>query len=405
MEERDTIHHPISNRSYKLKDSPIRKLAAISAKTKEQGVHIYHLNIGQPDIPTPTCFLKTIHQENPVVIPYSPSNGELALRKKVASHYNSLYGTDLTEANIFVTVGSSEALLFTFFICTDEGDEILVPDPCYTNYLSIAKILGSTFKPITSYIEHEFRLPDIATFEKQITPKTKAILICNPNNPTGYCYTKQELQLISTLCAKYNLFLIVDEAYRELVYEGESSFAIKDLAHISDKLIVLDTVSKRYSATGARIGFVVSKNKTVLDMMLKIASTRLSPPYLEQIGTMALLDLPKSYFEEVRATYRSRRDTLLKELKTIEGIVCPTPKGAFYVACELPVNDTDVFCKWLLEEFRHENKTVMLTPMSGFYENVAMINNQIRIAYVLNEKDLVDAVKCIKIGIEKYKNL
>lgn len=391
-----------STRAANLLDSPIRRLSAISDAVKKQGVSVYHLNIGQPDIPTPKTFLETIRTADIPVVKYSPSDGELFLKKQVALQYNHLYQTDLNEEHVLVTCGSSEGLLFAFFVCTDQGDEILVLDPCYTNYIGYAEMIGTRLTCVSSHIEEGYCLPPIAHFEEKITSKTKAILLCNPNNPTGYLYTPEELHAIGDLCEKHNLFLIVDEAYRELCYQGTPSTALQSLQHLSHRIVVLDTVSKQFSATGARIGFMVTKNKTFLSQVLKLAHMRLSPPYIDQLGAKALLELPSTYYEEVRAIYKSRRDTALRELKKIKGMVCPQPEGAFYIACRLPVKDASHFCKWMLESFQKDKKTVMLTPMSGFYQDKHMGADQVRLAYVLQEKELVDAIDCMRLALEEY---
>jgi len=394
----------ISNRGKNMPASPIRKLVPYAEAAKERGVKVYHLNIGQPDIKTPTVAFEAIKNTNIEVLAYSHSAGNESYRKKLIQYYSNV-GVELNINNLIVTTGGSEALYFTMFSCLDADDEIIITEPFYANYNGFANAGNINIKALTAEINNGFALPPVSAFEEAIGPKTKAIIICNPNNPTGYLYTLTELNQLKELALKHNLFLIADEVYREFVYDGQQHLSILNLEGLEENAIVIDSVSKRYSACGARIGSLVSRNSQVIETVTKFAQARLSPPSFAQIAAEAMVDVEASYFTEVKTEYISRRNTLVNGLNKIEGVVCPTPGGAFYATVQLPVNDTDKFCQWLLESFSHQNETVMLAPASGFYSSKGLGKNQVRIAYVLNEKDLIIFFVChfVHNEIKKHK--
>ena len=381
--------------------SPIRKLVPFSEAAKKKGRIVYHLNIGQPDIETPQVALDAVKNISTRVIEYSHSAGNESYRKKLAAYYQKL-GLPVQAEEVMITTGGSEALLFSIMSCLDEGDEIIVPEPFYANYNSFALTAGAKIVPITASIHNGFALPPIEEFEKKITPRTKAILICNPSNPTGYLYTQQELELLRDIVIKHDLYLFADEVYREFIYDGRTHYSTMLLSGLEQNLVMVDSVSKRYSMCGARIGAVITRNKELYNTMLKFAQARLSPPTFGQIAGEAALETPASYFEEVITEYKKRRDVTIELLSQIPGIVCPTPGGAFYTVAQLPVEDADEFCQWMLSDFEHNNQTVMMAPASGFYATKGLGKNEVRIAYVLNEESLRKAMECLKIGLEEY---
>lgn len=381
--------------------SPIRKLTPFADKAKQDGKKVYHLNIGQPDIETPAGMLDAVKNIDFNIWAYTASEGTLSYRKKLAEYYNKLgYGIDTQD--IIITTGGSEAITIAMMTCLDAGDEVIIPEPFYANYNGFASQGDVVVKPILSYIENDFALPPISEFEKLITDKTKAIIICNPNNPTGYLYTREELEALKTLCLKYDLYLLCDEAYREFCYDGREFISPMHLEGLENNVIVLDTVSKRYSACGARLGCIITKNKEVWTTALKFAQARLSPGMVEQIAGEAAVDTPESYFEMVNAEYKSRRDTLVNALNNMEGVFCPTPGGAFYIVARLPIDNADKFCQWLLESFEYNNQTVMLAPATGFYSTPGSGLNEVRLAYVLNNDDLKTAMVCLEEALKVY---
>ncbi len=382
-------------------ESPIRKLVPYAEAAKSRGVKVYHLNIGQPDIETPQVALDAIKKFDQKVIEYSHSAGIPSYRRKLAAYYQSV-GIHVTPEEIIVGAGASEALLFTMQTCMDPGDEIIIPEPFYANYNGFAINSGITVVPIPSSIESGFALPPIADFEKAITPLTKAILICNPNNPTGYLYSRQELEVLRELVLKYDLYLIADEVYREFCYDGAVHHSVMHLGSLDQHVILIDSVSKRYSACGVRVGCMISKNKLVMSTALKFAQARLSPPSLGQVAAEAAIDTPKEYFEKVLDEYHARRNLVFEAINKIPGAYCPKPKGAFYVVARLPIDDSDRFCQWLLEEFEYQRQTVMFAPATGFYSNPEKGKNEIRISYVLNVHDLAASMECLRKALEVY---
>lgn len=391
----------ISEKGFEMPASPIRKLTPFADQAKKEGKKVYHLNIGQPDIATPEGMLNAIKNIDFNVWAYTPSEGTLSYRTKLASYYNKL-SYNITPEDILVTVGGSEAITITMQTCVSEGDEIIIPEPFYANYNGFACMSNVVVKPILSHIETGFALPPIAEFEKLITERTKAIIICNPNNPTGYLYSKEELEALKVLCLKYDLFLISDEAYREFCYDGREFISPMHLSGLDENVVVIDTVSKRYSACGARLGCLITKNKEVIKSALKFAQARLSPGMVEQIAGTAAVDTPDSYFEAVNKEYTLRRDTLVKRLNAMEGVYCPNPGGAFYVVAKLPIDDADEFCQWILESFENNNETVMMAPATGFYSTEGSGKNEVRMAYVLNIEDLNKAMNCLDIALKQY---
>lgn len=391
----------ISNKAVAMPASPIRKLVPYADTAKKQGKTIYHLNIGQPDIETPETMLNAIHNFQPKVVEYSHSAGIESYRKKLAGYYKT-YNINVDYNEIMITNGGSEAILIAMMTCLNEGDEIIIPEPFYANYNGFAVQANVTVKPIRSYIETGFALPPIEDFEKVITPKTKAIMICNPGNPTGYLYSKEELQKLRDLVLKHDLYLFSDEVYREFCYDGKEYTSVMHLLGIDENVILLDSISKRYSACGARIGALITKNKEVMAAALKFAQARLSPPTFGQVAAEAAIDTPAIYFEKVKKEYVARRDYVIEALNKIPGVFCPKPSGAFYCIARLPIDDADVFCQWLLEEFSYDNKTVMLAPATGFYSTPGAGKNEVRIAYVLNLESLKNAIICLEKALEVY---
>ena len=382
-------------------ESPIRKLVPYAEKAKKEGKKVYHLNIGQPDIETPQVALDAVKNFSSHVVEYSHSAGFESYRKGLASYYQSL-GMDVKYDELMVTTGGSEALLFALNSCLDSGDEVIIPEPFYANYNGFSTSAGITVKPISTSINNGFALPPIDEFEKLITSKTKAILICNPGNPTGYLYSKDELEILRNIVKKHDLFLFADEVYREFCYDGNKHLSILNLDGLEDNAVVIDSTSKRYSMCGIRVGCIVSKNKEVISTALKFAQARLSPPTFGQVAGEAALLTPKSYFDNVINEYVLRRDLLVDGLNKIEGVICPKPKGAFYAIAELPVDNAEKFAQWLLEEFEFNNETLMVAPAAGFYSTKGEGYNQVRIAYVLNQESLKNAINCLEEALKLY---
>ncbi|MFT4017355.1 MAG: pyridoxal phosphate-dependent aminotransferase [Agriterribacter sp.] len=390
----------ISNRGQVMPASPIRKLVPYAEKAKQKGIKVYHLNIGQPDIETPALELDAVRRSNFKILEYSHSAGNESYRRKLTGYYQKQQITvDYTD--IIITTGGSEAILFAMMSCMDAGDEVITPEPFYANYNGFAIEAGVKVIPVPSSIESGFALPPIEDFEQKITSRTRAILICNPNNPTGYLYSREELEILKTIVKKHNLFLFSDEAYREFCYSGEHFSAMR-LEGIEENVILLDTISKRYSSCGARIGAMITKNKQVIETALKFAQARLSPPGFGQIAGEAALDLPDNYFDATKAEYKLRRDTLVKRLNGIPGVFCPDPGGAFYAMAKLPVDDSDKFCQWILESFSYNNQTVMMAPGTGFYSTPGLGKNEVRFAYVLNVDAINNAMDCLEKALEEY---
>ena len=391
----------ISQRGNQMPASPIRKLVPFAEKAKLRGIKIYHLNIGQPDIATPTQMMDAVKHTDLKVLEYSHSAGFESYRRKLVLYYKSR-NIDINHHQIMITTGGSEAIMFGMMSCLDAGDEIIIPEPLYANYNGFSTAGNIVIKPITSHIENGFALPPVSEFEKMITPKTKAILICNPNNPTGYLYSKEELMQLRDIIIKYDLFLFADEVYREFVYDGKEHFSVMNLDGLDEHVILMDSISKRYSACGARIGALISRNNKVMETAMKFAQARLSPPTLEQVLAEAFLDVPESYFTEVEKEYVERRNLCVERLNAMDGVLCPTPGGAFYAIARLPIDDADVFCQWLLESFNLNNETVMLAPATGFYSTPGAGKNEVRIAYVLNLSDLKNAMQCLEEALKVY---
>lgn len=382
-------------------ESPIRKLVPYSEIAKKKGHKVYHLNIGQPDIKTPEVALNAVKNADISVLEYSHSAGFESYRTKLSSYYKK-QGLPIEVADIIITTGGSEALLFAMGTTMDQGDEIIIPEPFYANYNGFSTASGVTVVPVISTIDEGFALPPISAFEKLITPKTKAILICNPGNPTGYLYSKEEILQLAEIVKKHDLFLIADEVYREFIYDGEEHFSIMNVPGLEENAIMIDSVSKRYSMCGARIGCIVSKNKEVMAASMKFAQARLSPPTFAQIASEAALETPQSYFDEVITEYKDRRDTLIEELQKIEGVKVATPKGAFYCIAKLPVKSADDFAQWLLETYDFNGETVMVAPAAGFYSTPGVGLDEVRIAYVLKKEDLIRSVEILGEALKAY---
>jgi len=391
----------ISNRGELLPESAIRKLVPYSEKAKALGRKVYHLNIGQPDIKTPPHAIERIRNFDFELIPYGHSFGNDSYRKKLAQYYGDR-NLEVDPSEILITTGGSEAISFAFMACFNPGDEVIIPEPFYANYLSFAIATDVVIRPITASIENGFKLPPIDEFEKLINPRTKGIFICNPNNPTGYVYTKEELEKLRKLIIKYDLYLIADEVYSEFVYDGKTHHSVLELEGISELVIMIDSVSKRFSACGIRIGSLVSKNKLIIKTILKMAMARLCPPMLGQVVAEAAVDSPPEYMEAVYLEYLHRRNYFIGALNKIPGVYSPMPMGAFYSIVRLPIDDSDKFCQWMLEEFEYQNETVMMAPASGFYSTKGIGKNEVRVAYVLNIDDLKSAVKCLEVALKVY---
>ncbi|MCX6325345.1 MAG: pyridoxal phosphate-dependent aminotransferase [Bacteroidia bacterium] len=391
----------ISDKGKAMPSSPIRKLVPYSEEAKRKGRKVYHLNIGQPDIPTPEVALNAIRNIDLKVIEYSHSAGNESYRRKLAAYYLKK-GINVDHTEMLITTGGSEAVLFAFMVCVNPGEEVITPEPFYANYNGFATMAGIKIVPVTSYIKEDFALPPIKEIEKKITAKTKGIIVCNPNNPTGYLYSKEELLQLKDIVKKYNLYLFSDEAYREFCYDGAEHFSAMNLEGIENNVIMLDSVSKRYSECGVRIGALITKNKEVISTALKFAQARLSPPGLGQIAGEASIDTPDEYFKEVNREYTARRNFMVETLNKIPGVYCPKPKGAFYAVVKLPVDDADKFSQWLLEEFEYNNQTVMVAPASGFYSTPGSGKNEVRIAYVLKIDDLKNAMMILAEALKVY---
>ena len=390
----------ISQRGQEMPASPIRKLVPYAEAAKKRGTRVYHLNIGQPDIETPPAALAAVRNSNFKILEYSHSAGNESYRRKLVKYYQSR-GISLNYDQIIITTGGSEAILFGFLACLDQGDEVIIPEPFYANYNGFAIEAGVRVVPVTSSIETGFALPSPEAFEKAISKKTKAIVICNPNNPTGYLYSRQEWNTLKNLALQHKLYLFSDEAYREFCYEGDH-FSAMQLEGMEQNVVLMDTISKRYSACGGRIGAFITRNRELLDTVMKFAQARLSPPSFAQILGEAAIDLPDDYFETTKEEYRRRRDLLVKRLNQMPGVFCPNPGGAFYAMARLPVRDADAFCQWLLESFSYQGSTVMLAPASGFYGTPGLGLQEVRLAYVLNRESIDEAMDCLQAALEVY---
>ena len=393
----------VSNKGKQMPESPIRKLVPYADIAKKKGHKVYHLNIGQPDIKTPEVAMNSIKNLDIKVLEYSHSAGFESYRTKLSQYYKN-HGLPIEVADIIITTGGSEALLFAMGSTMDQGDEIIIPEPFYANYNGFSTASGVKVVPVISTIDTGFALPPIADFEKLITPKTKSILICNPGNPTGYLYSKDEMQQLADLVKKHDLFLIADEVYREFTYDGDIHYSVMNIPGLEEHAIMIDSVSKRYSMCGARIGCIVSKNKELMATAMKFAQARLSPPTFAQIASEAALETPQSYFDEVITEYRERRDTLIAELQKIDGVKVATPKGAFYCIAQLPIDNADNFAQWLLESYDLNKETVMVAPAAGFYSTPGVGLNEVRIAYVLKKEDLIRSVQILKDAIQVYNS-
>ena len=391
----------VSQRGQNCPPSPIRKLVPFSDEAKKRGIKVYHLNIGQPDIETPPNVMEKIRSTELKVVEYSHSAGNLSYRKKLVEYYNRV-GVSVTPDEMIVTTGGSEGILFAMMSCLNPGDEIIIPEPFYANYNGFAVSAGVVVKPIESFIQDGFALPPIKAFEEAITPRTKAIMICNPNNPTGYLYSKEELELLRDIVKKYDLFLFSDEVYREFCYDGNQHFSVMNLEGIDQNVVLLDSISKRYSACGVRIGVMISRNKAVMATAMKFAQARLSPPTFGQIAGEAAVDTPASYLEAVLQEYVRRRNIVVESINKMKGCFCPNPGGAFYAVARLPIDDSDKFCQWLLESFEYKGHTVMLAPAGGFYQTPGLGKNEVRLAYVLNQNDLHAAMDCLEEALKQY---
>jgi aspartate aminotransferase len=391
----------ISSKGLAMPDSPIRKLAPFANAAKTRGTHVIHLNIGQPDIATPQVALDAIRSMDRQVLEYSPSEGFAGYRERLAGYYAGV-DVDVNPDQILVTTGGSEALVFAFMSCLDPGDEVIIPEPFYANYNGFAALAGIKIVPVTARIEDGFALPPMADFERAISPRTKAILICNPGNPTGTKYPDEALTSLAELVRSHDLFLFADEVYREFTYDGSNARSVLTVPGLEQNAIVIDSVSKRYSMCGARIGALVTRNAEVRKAAMKFAMARLSPPTLAQIAAEAALDTPESYFDEVRVSYRERRDALVNGLAAIDGVQCPTPGGAFYAVAQLPIDDADAFCQWMLESFEYEGATVMMAPNTGFYATPGLGKQEVRLAYVLERDEIERAVACVRAGLAAY---
>ena len=391
----------ISQRAQNMPSSPIRKLAKYAEAAKRNGIHVYHLNIGQPDIPPPECALEAARSIDRSVLEYSPSQGYRSLRTKLVSYY-AAYGIDLSPDEIIITTGGSEAVEFAYMACLDPGDEIIVTDPSYANYMAFAQSCGAVMKPIHTSIEDGFKLPPVEKFEEQITPRTKAILICNPNNPTGYLYTKKEMRQIRDIVKKHDLFLFSDEVYREFIYSKEPYISACHLEGIEQNVVLIDSVSKRYSECGIRIGALITKNKDIREAVMKFCQARLSPPLIGQVIAEASLSTPQEYMDQVYEEYLARRNFLIDGLNKIPGVFSPVPMGAFYTMVRLPVEDAEDFCKWCLTDFSYKGQTIMMAPGSGFYTDPSEGRNEVRMAYVLNREDLGKALEVLAKALEAY---
>jgi len=392
----------ISARAQSIQESPIRKLSALANAAKEKGTTVYHLNIGQPDIHTPAVFLQKIIDYKEKVLSYGPSDGLEALKEAMV-HYFDYFKIKLENKNIVIATGGSEAISFAFNAVADPGDEIIIPEPFYTNYNGYASLCNVKIVPVTTRAEDGFHLPDIKEFEKKISPRTRAILLCSPNNPTGTVYNVSELKTIGEFAKKHDLYLIADEVYKEFTYDGKTHFSVLQLEGLEDRVIVVDSISKRYSACGARIGAVISRNEEVMKGISKFAQARLCPPTLEQIGAIGAYELPHDYFKDVMAEYQKRRDILFEILTSHKGIILQKPEGAFYIMAKLPITDGETFARWLLNEFNENNETVMIAPGEGFYSTPGRGKNEVRLAYVIEASKLERAARLLLTALEQFK--
>lgn len=392
----------ISERAQVMPASPIRKLVPSAEAAKKKGIKVYHLNIGQPDIETPPAVLNAVRDSTFKVLEYSHSAGHESYRKKLVGYYRK-NEINISHDQIIITTGGSEAILFGFLAALNPGDEVIIPEPFYANYNGFAVEAGVSVVPITSHIENGFALPPIEDFEKVITAETKAIIICNPNNPTGYLYSREELETLRSIVKKHNLYLFSDEAYREFCYNG-THFSAMQLEGVEENVVLMDTISKRYSCCGARIGAFITRNKELLNAAMKFAQARLSPPEFGQIAGEAAIDLPDNYFNTTKKEYLERRDVLVKRLNAMDGVFCPNPGGAFYAMAKLPIDDADRFCQWLLESFEHNGQTVMLAPATGFYGTKGLGTQEVRLAYVLNVDEINAAMDCLEAALKEYPN-
>lgn len=392
----------ISRRAKEIQASPIRKLKPFADEAKQRGIHIFHLNIGDPDIPTPDPIIKAFHQYSGPILGYGPSQGFKELRQAIADYF-AAYGIKLTADNVLITIGGSEAIHFSFSIVADPGDEIIIPEPFYTNYNGYATFADVRIVPLPLKVEDGFRLPPADRIEALITPRTRAILLCSPNNPTGTVYTEEELFRVVELVRKYDLFLIGDEVYKEFVYDGLKHKSILEYKEIEERVIVVDSISKRFSCCGARIGAVVTRNEDVYQAILKFAQARLCPPSVEQYAAITAYRMGMGYFEPIRKEYQRRRDVLFEGLTSIRGVILRKPQGAFYVICRLPVKDSEHFVQWMLTDFSLNGKTVMVAPGPGFYATPGRGQDEVRIAYVLKEEDLIEAIEILRQGLQKYQ--
>jgi aspartate aminotransferase len=391
----------IAERGHIMPPSPIRKLTPFAEAAKQKGLHVYHLNIGQPDIETPPAIMAAVENTHLKVLAYSPSEGFESYRQALSGYYAARQ-LSVRPEEIIITTGGSEAISFAFMSCLNPGDEVIIPEPFYANYNGFAVAAGIRITPIRSSIEESFALPKMEAFKQAITPRTKAIMICNPNNPTGYLYSQAELEVLRDICLEHDLFLFSDEAYREFCYDGAQHISVLQLPGLEQHAVLLDTISKRYSACGARIGALVTHNETVRSAVLKFAQARLSPPTFAQILGEAACHLPADYFEAVLKEYENRRNALVQRLRAMPGVLCPNPKGAFYVIARLPVKNSEDFCQWLLSSFQHEGSTVMMAPAGGFYASAGLGNDEVRMAYVLNEASIHKAMDCLEAALKKY---
>jgi aspartate aminotransferase len=397
-----TVTSPgISRRAAAMPASPIRKLVPFADGAKARGIHVYHLNIGQPDVAAPESFWTSMHAARLAVLEYSHSAGIAALRSKAAESYRAM-GLPVQADDVLVTVGGSEAVAIAMATICDEGDEVIVPEPMYANYIGFASGIGVKVVALPTRIEDDFALPDAAAFAAKITPRTRAILICNPSNPTGTVYSREQLQALRAIAMEHNLYLVSDEVYRDFVYEGDRPLSVLELEGLEDRTVMIDSVSKRFSLCGARIGFMVCRNPNFMAAAVKFAQARLSASTLEMMGVIGALDAPASYFDEVREEYRRRRDLLVRRLQAMPGVLVPKIEGAFYAAVRLPIDDADRFAQWLLEEFSHEGQTVMVAPLTGFYTTPGQGKDEVRIAYVLKEADLEKAMDCLQVALQTY---
>ncbi|HOJ27144.1 MAG TPA: pyridoxal phosphate-dependent aminotransferase [Candidatus Saccharicenans sp.] len=394
----------ISRRAQEIQASPIRKLKPLADEAKKRGIHIFHLNIGDPDIPTPRPVIEAFQAYHDPILGYGPSQGFDELRQAIVDYFRD-YGINLTVDNVLITIGGSEAIHFSFSVVADPGEEIIIPEPFYTNYNGFATFADVKIVPLSLKVEDGFRLPPVEEIEALITPKTRAILLCSPNNPTGTVYTEEELQRVVDLVRKHDLFLIGDEVYKEFVYDGLKHKSLLEFKEVEDRVIVVDSISKRFSCCGARIGAVVTRNKEVYQAILKFAQARLCPPSVEQYAAIAAYKMGMDYFEPIRQEYQRRRDVLYEGLTSIPGVVLRQPKGAFYAFCRLPIKDSEHFVRWMLTDFSVNQKTVMVAPGPGFYATPGRGQDEVRIAYVLKEEDLVEAIEILRQGLEKYRRL